>query len=250
MSGVKTSISNTTLIHAGVELVITAGLIFWVHSKTSNLQNQVTLLTEKINKYEEIINKQGEILTQHENALRQVYSVLQNNPNNTSRNSKDINTDNANNKNSNFKSYTSKSHSNVSRINPNENHKPQKYESSSRDRRQEGERKHDQPIHSKRIIKGGRSDINQTFNESLLPPVDARESFGSAASGREAMHQPEEDNLHSLTDEEYTEFEDDDLDSLLEEELDELNSLKDNKVIKCEGDVCFVNENPNFKKKI
>ena len=67
--------------------------------------------------------------------------------------------------------------------------------------------------------------------------------------GMRNKHQSEEEVSHSLTDEEYTEFEDDDLDSLLEEELGELNSLKDNRVIECEGDVCIVNENSNFKKK-
>lgn len=75
MAGVA-NIDTSTLIHVGVELVVVGGLAFWVHRKTSDLQDQVSGLTEKVNKYEEILKRQGELLAQHENALRQVFAVL------------------------------------------------------------------------------------------------------------------------------------------------------------------------------
>lgn len=71
------NIDTSTLIHVGVELVVVGGLAFWVHRKTSNLQDKLTELNEKVNRYEDILKRQGELIAAHENALRQIFSVLQ-----------------------------------------------------------------------------------------------------------------------------------------------------------------------------
>lgn len=66
-----------TIIHAGVEVVVMAGLAYWIHSKTSGLQEQITLLIEKVKAQEELLKKQNEILAHHENALNQFHTILQ-----------------------------------------------------------------------------------------------------------------------------------------------------------------------------
>jgi len=69
--------STMTIIHACIELIAIGSVIYWTYSKTSKLQEQVDALTERLNKYEEFIKSQGEIIAQHENALRQMHTMIQ-----------------------------------------------------------------------------------------------------------------------------------------------------------------------------
>lgn len=75
------SISTTTLIHVGVEIVVAAAIVYWVHSRTKGLDDQITILSNKIDKLEELIKKQGDIIAHHENALRQFHAMMQGFPN-------------------------------------------------------------------------------------------------------------------------------------------------------------------------
>jgi hypothetical protein len=74
-------ISTTTLIHAGVEIVVAAAIVYWVHSRTKGFDDQITILSDRIDKLEELIKKQGEIIVHHENALRQFHAMMQGTPN-------------------------------------------------------------------------------------------------------------------------------------------------------------------------
>jgi len=74
-------ISTTTLIHAGIEIVVAAAIVYWVHSRTKGLDDQIAILSERIDKLEELIKKQGEIIVHHENALRQFHAMMQGVPN-------------------------------------------------------------------------------------------------------------------------------------------------------------------------
>jgi len=69
-------ISMPILIHAGIELIAMIGVAFWLNSKISALQTHLTTLEDKIKGYDAIFQKQGEIITHHENALRQIFSML------------------------------------------------------------------------------------------------------------------------------------------------------------------------------
>lgn len=70
--------SMTTLIHAGIELIAIIGVAFWLNSKISAAQVHSSALEEKIKEYDAIFKRQGEIIANHENALRQIYSMLNN----------------------------------------------------------------------------------------------------------------------------------------------------------------------------
>jgi len=75
----ETTSSNMSLmIHMGVEIVMFGGLTFWFHKRTTEQQNQITSLIEKVNRYEELLKRQGEMVAMHENALRQLSTLLQN----------------------------------------------------------------------------------------------------------------------------------------------------------------------------
>ncbi len=69
-------VNMTMIIHIAVELLVTAGLAFWIYSRTNKLQEEIKDLKETINKYEEVITKQGEFITRHENALAQIFNML------------------------------------------------------------------------------------------------------------------------------------------------------------------------------
>lgn len=69
-------VNMTMIIHIAVELLVTAGLAFWIYSKTNKLQEEIKDLKETINKYEEVMMRQGEFITRHENALTQIFNVL------------------------------------------------------------------------------------------------------------------------------------------------------------------------------
>lgn len=68
--------NNALLIHIGVEIVLLGGITFWFNKRTSSLEEQIGVLTEKLAKHEELITKQGEIITQHENMLRELYAII------------------------------------------------------------------------------------------------------------------------------------------------------------------------------
>lgn len=77
MSSPSTGIPTSTWIHAGVEIVVASAIVFWVYTRNKDAQDQNRILSERIDKLEEIIKKQGEIIVHHENALRQFHTMLQ-----------------------------------------------------------------------------------------------------------------------------------------------------------------------------
>lgn len=72
----ESNFSTSSLVHIGVELVVIGGLSFWIHKKTSDLQEQVTRLTEKVGKYDELLRRQADVIAQHENGLRHLLSII------------------------------------------------------------------------------------------------------------------------------------------------------------------------------
>lgn len=68
--------NNALLIHIGVEIVVLGGITFWFNKRTSSLEEQIVVLTDKLTKHEELIIKQGEIITQHENMMREMYAII------------------------------------------------------------------------------------------------------------------------------------------------------------------------------
>lgn len=95
----ESNISMSTLIHVGVELVVTAGLVYWAHSKVSTMASQMAELNDKVNKYEDILKNQGDVIAKHEMAIRQLYGAMQNNNpiNKNNVNKNNINKNNVNN---------------------------------------------------------------------------------------------------------------------------------------------------------
>lgn len=83
MSSPSTGIPTSTLIHAGVEIVVASAIVFWVYTRNKDAQDQNRILSERIDKLEEIVKKQGEIIVSHENALRQFHAMLQGSANNS-----------------------------------------------------------------------------------------------------------------------------------------------------------------------
>lgn len=77
MSSPSTGIPTSTWIHAGVEIVVASAIVFWVYTRNKDAQDQNRILSERIDKLEEIVRKQGEIIVHHENALRQFHIMLQ-----------------------------------------------------------------------------------------------------------------------------------------------------------------------------
>jgi hypothetical protein len=77
MSSPSAGIPTSTWIHAGVEIVVASAIVFWVYTRNKDAQDQNRILSERIDKLEEIIKKQGEIIVHHENALRQFHTMLQ-----------------------------------------------------------------------------------------------------------------------------------------------------------------------------
>lgn len=77
MSSPSAGIPTSTWIHAGVEIVVASAIVFWVYTRNKDAQDQNRILSERIDKLEEIVKKQGEIIVHHENALRQFHTMLQ-----------------------------------------------------------------------------------------------------------------------------------------------------------------------------
>jgi hypothetical protein len=70
---------NTLIIIIVIAAVIVAVCCYWIYNKTSVLQEQVTVLTERVNKYEDIMKNQSELIAKHENALQQIFAVMNRN---------------------------------------------------------------------------------------------------------------------------------------------------------------------------
>ena len=66
-------IDTRFLIHVGTELIVIGGLTFWLNRKINGVSEQVTILQNKLTKYEEIIERQNQLLMRHEQAIRAIF---------------------------------------------------------------------------------------------------------------------------------------------------------------------------------
>lgn len=67
----KSNSHNTSqLIHAGVELVVGAGVTFWLNRKISSVSQKVSLLEDKLKFFESM-------LTQHHELIKKLFSNLE-----------------------------------------------------------------------------------------------------------------------------------------------------------------------------
>jgi len=73
------SINMSTLIHVGIELVCASGLVYWVHSKHSALQQDIAELMKRNAEYETIIKQQQEIIMKHDQIIGQLYATMKGN---------------------------------------------------------------------------------------------------------------------------------------------------------------------------
>lgn len=64
------AIDKKTLIHAGIETVVIAGITFYFNKRISTLEDYISQMNEKLNKYEEIIQRQDQVISIHDQALR------------------------------------------------------------------------------------------------------------------------------------------------------------------------------------
>lgn len=62
-----------TLIHVGVELVVVAGITFWLNRRISSVQGEVGQLNEKLAEFEKVIAQQAQLLHRHEQILNQIF---------------------------------------------------------------------------------------------------------------------------------------------------------------------------------
>lgn len=69
----ESSLDAMKMAHIGAEIVVIGGVVFWVNRRTTDLQDQITSLSEQVNKCEDLIKRQSELLTRHENVIRQVF---------------------------------------------------------------------------------------------------------------------------------------------------------------------------------
>jgi len=66
------------LVHVGLEVVCIGGLAYWLNKRTGELQAQVDLLNTKVAEQDQHLKAQGELLAKHENALQQIFNVMNN----------------------------------------------------------------------------------------------------------------------------------------------------------------------------
>ena len=66
------AVNTQTLVHVGVELVVISGVTFWVHRKTSLLQEEINDLRDKVAKADDLIERQGQLLARHDQIIRQM----------------------------------------------------------------------------------------------------------------------------------------------------------------------------------
>lgn len=74
------ALDKKTLIHAGVEAFVIAGVVYWSHRKTKNLQQQVDDLSKKVAEQHEMIARQNAFIQQHEDAIARIYGGMQSRP--------------------------------------------------------------------------------------------------------------------------------------------------------------------------
>ena len=65
-------IQKQAMIHAGVEVVVISGVVFWFQRKTTLLQTEIDGLRQTLSQYEDVLKKQGDIIAQHDHLLRQI----------------------------------------------------------------------------------------------------------------------------------------------------------------------------------
>ena len=63
-------VNMQTLVHVGAELVIAAGMAFWIQRKTSILSAEVARLQKQVDDYENIFKNQQQLLDRHDQILR------------------------------------------------------------------------------------------------------------------------------------------------------------------------------------
>jgi hypothetical protein len=61
------------LIHVGVELVVMAGLAFWMNKRIGVVESGVQGCMSQMKKYEEILAQQSNVLSKHDAILRQIF---------------------------------------------------------------------------------------------------------------------------------------------------------------------------------
>jgi hypothetical protein len=74
---ITSSMSTMTLVHMATEILAVIGLTYWIHSKTKDLQTQITELKEKLVRCEEIIQKQSEMIEGQGVAISNIVNFLQ-----------------------------------------------------------------------------------------------------------------------------------------------------------------------------
>lgn len=63
-----------TLIHVGIELVVMAGMAFWMNKKIGAVEAGQVALVAQMKKYEEIIAQQNSVISRHDAMLRQIFT--------------------------------------------------------------------------------------------------------------------------------------------------------------------------------
>lgn len=65
-----------TLVHVGTELVVIAGMGFWLNRQIGGVREQVSALTQKLSTYEDMIIQQAEVIKQQNEMLRRHSQML------------------------------------------------------------------------------------------------------------------------------------------------------------------------------
>ncbi len=65
----KMDLSKSDFIHFGTTVVATAGIIYWTHTKISELQEDIKSIKEQLEVAKKVINAQSEIIAHHEKIL-------------------------------------------------------------------------------------------------------------------------------------------------------------------------------------
>lgn len=65
-----------TLIHVGVELIVGAGLVYWVNKKTSSLQTQILELRKQVEEKDQIIGQLVEASKRNTQMIQHLHSMI------------------------------------------------------------------------------------------------------------------------------------------------------------------------------
>ena len=71
-------ISMTTIVHVASELFIIAGITYWMHIRSSSLEQKVHDLEKKIDEYDSILNKHASVITSHEQNIAKIADFINN----------------------------------------------------------------------------------------------------------------------------------------------------------------------------